>query len=164
MLAMLSNRCGGQKENKCLDAMNDGVPIMARFAQATSNKKNITCLNCGKKGHCANECPNTPTVVAAAQVAEDDDSNDDDNKPHVATPSHARGNTTSSTHRYAWHGPTKYELFDPSSRSGFPNKAATACGSESYSSEWAVDTVANRTSIIPTTFVFFFFFYHHSAS
>jgi hypothetical protein len=49
MLAMLSNRRGGQKENKRLDAMNDGVPMMTSFAQATSNKKNITCLKCGKK-------------------------------------------------------------------------------------------------------------------
>jgi Zinc knuckle len=101
MLPMLSNCRGGQKENKRLDAMNDSVPITASFAQATSNKKNITCLKCGKKGHYANKCPNTPTVVAAAQVVEDDDSNDDGNKPHTATPSHARGHPTSSTYRYA---------------------------------------------------------------
>jgi Zinc knuckle len=79
MLAMLSNCRGGQKENKWLDAMNDGVPIATSFAQATPNKKkNITCLKCGKKGHYANECPTKPTAVAAAQVVEEDESNDKD--------------------------------------------------------------------------------------
>jgi hypothetical protein len=32
MLAMLSNRHGGQKKNKRLDAMNDSVPITTSFA------------------------------------------------------------------------------------------------------------------------------------
>jgi Zinc knuckle len=92
MLAMLSNRHGGQKENKCLDAMNDGVPATSSFAQATPNKKkNVTCLTCGKKGHYANECPNKPTPVAAAQVVEDADSNDDEK----------------TEQKYAWYGPIK---------------------------------------------------------
>jgi Zinc knuckle len=92
MLAMLSNCRSGQKENKRLDAMNDGVPTTSSFAQATPNKKkNITCLKCGKKGHYANECTNKPTPVAAAQVVEDADSNDDDK----------------TEQRYAWYSPMK---------------------------------------------------------
>jgi Zinc knuckle len=92
MLAMLSNRRGGQKENKRLDAMNDGVPATSSFAQATHNKKkNVTCLKCGKKGHYANECPNKPTPVAAARVVEDADSNDDEK----------------TEQKYAWYGPIK---------------------------------------------------------
>jgi hypothetical protein len=95
MLAMLSNRRGGQKENKRLDAMNDGVPITTSFAQGIPNKKkNITCLKCGKKGHYANECPNKPTPVAAAQIVEDDDSKDDDKDDD-------------KTQRYAWYGRMK---------------------------------------------------------
>jgi hypothetical protein len=70
MPAMLNNRRSRQKKNKRLDAMNDGVPITTSFSQATSNKKNITCLKCGKKGHYANECLNTATVVAAAHSAQ----------------------------------------------------------------------------------------------
>jgi Zinc knuckle len=101
MPAMLNNRRSRQKKNKRLDAMNDGVPITTSFSQATSNKKNITCLKCGKKGHYANECLNTATVVAAAQVVEDDDSNDEDNQHKPEEIQHPPPT------EYAWHGPTK---------------------------------------------------------
>ena len=69
------NRDGGVRSTQTHSSSNNnnnrGTPL--RHTQSKGASNNIECFQCGKKGHYANKCKDTPQVFAAQVIQEDDD-------------------------------------------------------------------------------------------
>ena len=68
------NREGGARPTQTHSSGNNnnrGAPLGHTQSKGASN--NIECFRCGKKGHYANECKDTPRVFAAQVIQEDVD-------------------------------------------------------------------------------------------